>query len=81
MTIKILGSGCQNCLKLEENAKQAVKDLNLKDAKVEHIFEIEKIIQMGIMSTPALVIDDEVKITGRVAAPQEIKKIIQEIKK
>jgi small redox-active disulfide protein 2 len=73
ITIKILGSGCPNCQKLETNVKKAVEELNLKDVQVEHIYEIDKIIEYGVMSTPAIVIDEEVKAAGRIPDIEEIK--------
>jgi len=73
MTIKILGSGCPNCQKLEVNAKKAVEELGLKDVQIEHVYEIDKIIEYGVMSTPAIVIDKEVKATGRIPDVEEIK--------
>jgi len=73
MTIKILGSGCPKCQQLEENAKKAVEELELKDVKVEHIYDINKIIEMGVMSTPAIVIDEQVKASGRIPDAEEIK--------
>jgi len=73
ITIKILGSGCPNCQKLEQNAKKAVEELGLKDVKVEHIYDINKIIEMGVMSTPAIVIDEQVKASGRIPDAEEIK--------
>ncbi len=45
MTIKILGSSCPNCQKLEENTRKAIKELELKDVKIEHIYEIDKIVE------------------------------------
>ena len=77
MVIKILGTGCPNCQTLEENAKKAVKDLGLKDVKVEYVYDINKIVEYGVMSTPAIVVDDEVKISGRAPEVEEIKKILQ----
>ena len=73
MNIKILGSGCPNCQKLEANVKQAVEDIGLKDIKIEHIFDIDKIVEYGIMSTPAIVLDNEVKAAGRIPNVEEIK--------
>jgi len=73
MIIKILGSGCPNCQKLETNAKKAVEELGLKDVQIEHVYEIDKIIEYGVMSTPALVIDEEVKAAGRIPDVEEIK--------
>lgn len=71
MNIKILGSGCPSCKKLEANTKKAVADLGI-DALVEKVEDIEKIMAYGVMSTPALVVDEEVKIMGRVPSPKEI---------
>lgn len=73
MNIKILGSGCPNCQKLEANVKQAVKEIGLKDVQIEHIFDINKIVEYGIMSTPAIVFDKEVKAAGRIPDVEEIK--------
>lgn len=73
MKIEILGSGCPNCNKLEENTKKAVKE-SKKEVKIEKITDITKFIDYGIMQTPALVIDGKVKCSGRVANKEEIKK-------
>ena len=73
MTIKILGSGCPNCQKLEANAKKALEELGVKDAKIEHVYEIDKIVGYGVMSTPAIVVDKEVKAAGRIPDVEEIK--------
>lgn len=73
MIIKILGTGCPNCRKLEANAKKALKALGI-EATVEKIEDIQDIMAYGVMSTPALVINEQVKIMGRVASPDEIKK-------
>ncbi len=73
MLIKILGTGCPNCQKLEENAKLAIGDLKLEDVLIEHVREIDEIINYGVMSTPAIVIDEEVKGSGRVFEVEEIK--------
>jgi small redox-active disulfide protein 2 len=73
MTIKILGSGCPNCQRLEANAKKAVEELGLKDIQIEHVYEIDKIIEYGVMSTPAIVIDKKVKAAGRIPDAEEIK--------
>lgn len=73
MIIKILGTGCANCKKMEENAKQAVKELGI-DATVEKVEDFKQILAYGVMKTPALVVDEKVKIMGRVASADEIKK-------
>ncbi|MEI8216080.1 MAG: thioredoxin family protein [Eubacteriales bacterium] len=76
MIIKILGSGCANCKKLEQNTKDAVKTLGL-DATVEKVQDFKDIAKYGVMRTPALVIDEEVKIVGKVATVEEIKALLK----
>jgi len=75
MVIKVLGSGCMNCRKLEENAKAAVKELGI-DAKVEKVENYKDILAYGVMKTPALVVNEKVKVMGRVADIEEIKKLL-----
>ncbi len=73
MKIEILGMGCPKCKKLYENAQAAVKELNVQ-AEVVKIEDIQKIMDYGLMITPAIAIDGEVKAAGRIPAPDEIKK-------
>ncbi|NQU83996.1 MAG: TM0996/MTH895 family glutaredoxin-like protein [Parcubacteria group bacterium] len=73
MIIKILGSGCPNCEALEKNTKKAIEELSLKDVRVEHVDDINKIMKYGVMSTPAIVFDNEVKAAGRIPSTEEIK--------
>jgi small redox-active disulfide protein 2 len=76
MVIKILGSGCANCKKLYENALEAVKELGI-DATVEKVEDFKKIMSYGVMKTPAVVVDEKVKLMGRVATVDEVKKMLQ----
>lgn len=73
MVIKILGSGCTNCKKLEENARKAVSEMGI-EAVIEKVEDFKDIMAYGVMKTPALVVDEKVKIMGRVASSDEIKK-------
>jgi small redox-active disulfide protein 2 len=73
MTIKILGSGCPACQLLEFQTKKAVQELGLKDVEIEHVYDIDEIIEYGVMATPAIVIDKEVKAAGRIPEVDEIK--------
>jgi small redox-active disulfide protein 2 len=73
MTIKILGSGCHKCQMLEANTKRAIEELGLTDVQIEHVREIDKIVEYGVMSTPAIVIDEKVKAAGRIPDIEEIK--------
>jgi small redox-active disulfide protein 2 len=78
MKITILGSGCPNCRLLEAQARRAVEELGLKEVEVEHIYDIEKIIEMGVMMTPALLIDGEIKTMGRIPPVEQIKNWLKE---
>lgn len=71
MIIKILGSGCPSCKKLEANTKKAIEQLKL-DASIDKVEDMKDIMAFGVMSTPALVVDGDVKFTGRVPSPKEI---------
>lgn len=75
MVIKILGSGCRKCLDLKENVLIAVKELHL-DAEIVIVEDLLEIIKYGVMTTPALVIDDKVEALGRVLKPKEIIKLL-----
>lgn len=75
MIIKVLGTGCANCKKLEKNTVKAVSELGI-DATVEKVEDIKDIMAYGVMKTPALVVDEKVKIMGRVPSSDEIKKFL-----
>jgi small redox-active disulfide protein 2 len=75
MKIEIFGTGCPKCKKLFQNAEEAVKDLNI-NAKVVKVEGIQEIINAGLMMTPALAVDGEVKATGKVLSVDEIKRIL-----
>jgi len=75
MRIEILGGGCANCIKLYENAKKAVKELG-KKAEITKVTDYAEIVSAGVMQTPALVIDGEIKSEGRVPGAEEIKKML-----
>jgi len=73
MKIEVLGSGCPKCKLLEQNTKKAVEHLKLK-ADIVKVTDINKIIEYGVMSTPALVVGGVVKSSGRIPDVEEIKK-------
>lgn len=75
MVIKILGSGCANCKKLEANAREAVKELGI-EATIEKVQNFKDIMAYGVMKTPALVVDEKVKVMGRVPSVEDIKKYL-----
>jgi small redox-active disulfide protein 2 len=71
MLIKILGSGCAKCNRLEQLTREAVAELGL-EASFEHVTEMDKILAYPIMTTPALVIDEQVKVSGRIPSREEL---------
>jgi len=73
--IQILGTGCPKCKKLAENAEAAAKDLGI-EYSLEKVTQINDIIKLGVMMTPALAIDGQVKTVGKVVSPDEIKKML-----
>lgn len=70
--IAVLGSGCPKCIELENHVKAALKELNI-DKTVKHITDMAEIASFGVMSTPALVINDKVVSSGKVLSSEEIK--------
>lgn len=76
MKILILGPGCQRCQALADNAKKAAQELGM-DADIEKVKEMGKIMSFGVMSTPAIVIDGQVKGAGKLFTVEEIKKMLQ----
>lgn len=75
--IKVLGTGCPKCKKLLENAETACKGLNL-ETELEKVDDINRIIEYGVMMTPALVVDGEVKSVGKVLSEEEIARILSD---
>ena len=76
MKIEILGTGCPKCKQLYENVQEALRGIG-KDAEVIKVEDINKITEYGIMMTPGLVVNGEVKSVGKVLSAGEIKTIIQ----
>jgi small redox-active disulfide protein 2 len=77
INIKILGTGCPKCSKLEDLTKQAVTEIGIK-ANIEKISDITRIISYGVMTTPALIVNNQIKLTGRTSSLDELKKILKE---
>lgn len=73
--IQILGTGCPKCRKLAENTEAAAKELEL-EYEITKVTAIPEIMKFGVMMTPALVIDSEVKIAGKVLSVEDIKKML-----
>lgn len=75
--VKVLGSGCNNCKKLFENAQQAVSNLGLT-VDVEYITDMKKVMSYGAMRMPVFVLNDKVASQGKVLKTAEVEKILQQ---
>ena len=76
MDIKVLGTGCTRCKMTHEQVKEAVAELGI-EAQIEHVIDIKRIGKYGVLSTPAVVIDGDVKCVGKIPEKEEIKAWIQ----
>jgi small redox-active disulfide protein 2 len=74
--VQILGTGCPNCKRLLENTVTAAGALGISP-DIEKVEDIREIVKFGVMSTPALVVDGQVKLAGRVPSADEIKSLLQ----
>ena len=74
-TIHVLGTGCKKCVSLKDNVEAVLKETGLQ-ADVQKIEDINEIINFGVVSTPALVVDGQVKVVGKVPTQAEIKKAL-----
>ena len=76
MKIEIMGTGCPKCKTTEKIVRKAVEELGIQ-AEIVKIEDLQQIIDKGVMMTPAVFIDGDAKIVGRIPSPDEIKKILQ----
>jgi len=75
MKIQILGTGCPKCKKLAETAEAAARELGLA-YEIEKITEINEIMKFDVMMTPALAVDGDVKVAGKIPTVDEVKKML-----
>lgn len=75
MNIKVLGTGCTKCKKLEQLTREAVSELGI-DATIEKVEDIQKIMEYGIMTTPALIVDGDIIVRGKLPSLKEIKSFL-----
>jgi small redox-active disulfide protein 2 len=76
MKIEIMGTGCPKCKTTEKIVRKAVEELGIK-AEIVKVDDLQEIINRGVMMTPAVFVDGEAKIVGRIPSPEEIKKLLQ----
>ena len=76
MKIEVLGTGCSKCMSVEQNVKKALMELAMQ-AEVEKVTDIQQIIQRGVLSTPALVIDGKVILQGKNPSVEQLKELIK----
>lgn len=74
--IKVLGAGCKSCHELYENAKEAVKAMGLS-VEVEYITDMQKVMEYGVMSMPAVVVNENVVSTGKVLKAADVEKLLR----
>lgn len=76
--MKVLGSGCKSCHELYENSQKAVSDMGLS-VEVEYVTDMEKVVSYGVMSTPALVVNEKVVSMGKVLKPVDVEKLLRKL--
>jgi len=76
MKIEILGTGCPKCQKTEELVKQALQEIGLA-AEVTHVYDLQEIVRRGVISTPAVVVNGMVKLSGKLPSVEELKQLLQ----
>ena len=78
--IKVLGAGCKSCHEQYENAKQAIKDMGLS-VEVEYITDMQKVMEYGVMSMPAIVVNEKVVAMGKVLKANEVVALLRKLGK
>jgi small redox-active disulfide protein 2 len=79
MKIQVAGPGCPRCQETEKNVREACTQLNL-NADISHVFDIKEIAKLGVLFTPAVIIDGKMVLSGKLPSVQELKKLISRIK-
>jgi small redox-active disulfide protein 2 len=79
MQILVIGSGCSKCKSLAQFTEQAVKELGVT-AEINKVTDIKQIMALGVMMTPALAINGNIKVVGKVPSVAEIKTLLQQVK-
>lgn len=75
MNIKVIGTGCDKCDKLYAHVQEAIKEKGI-EAEIEKVEDLMEIVKLGVMTSPSLMIDGKVVVSGKVASAKEIEKIL-----
>lgn len=78
MKVEILGTGCPKCRLLEKRVEEVIEELGREDIEVVKVESVEEIMDRGVMMTPALAINGEVKVSGHVASNKEIRELLED---
>jgi small redox-active disulfide protein 2 len=78
MVVKVLGSGCKNCKRLEQNVVEALKNLSI-EAEVIKVTDFKDIMAYDILATPALVVDEKVVLSGQVASVEKLEELLKQV--
>ncbi len=78
LTVKVLGAGCASCHQQYVNVQEAVKNMAL-DAEVEYVTDLAKVMEYGVMSVPAIVVNDKVVSMGKVLKPADVQSLLQKL--
>ena len=78
MVVKVLGTGCKNCKRLEQNVVEALNNLGL-DAEVIKVTDFKDIMAYDILATPALVVDEKVVLSGQVASVEKLEELLKQV--
>ncbi|MGB9715630.1 MAG: thioredoxin family protein [Thermodesulfovibrionales bacterium] len=79
MKIQVAGPGCPRCHETEKNVREACSQLNL-DADIQHVYDIKEIAKLGVIFTPAVIIDGKIVTSGKIPSVEELKKILSKTK-
>ncbi|MDO9527639.1 MAG: thioredoxin family protein [Syntrophales bacterium] len=79
MKIQVAGPGCARCRATEKNVIDACSQLNLP-ADISHIFDVKEFVKLGVMMTPAVIVDGKIVVSGKAPTVEELKKILSDIK-
>ena len=80
MKIQVAGSGCQKCRETEKNVRDACAQLNL-DAEIIHVHDMKEIAKLGVLFTPAVIVDGKMVVSGKLPTMEELKKVLSAMEK